>query len=384
MSRSTGLLRAVQEIEGTIPRPMSTGVLPSQVVAELIRSGEVRCAADIMPQQVQPASLDLRLGKMAYRVRASFLPGRDATVRDKINQFGMHAIDLSKGAVLEKGCVYIVPILEQLNLSNRISGICNPKSSTGRLDVFTRVITDKSGEFDNVGTGYKGPLYMEISPRTFSVIVRTGSTLGQIRFRRGSPTSSRAEVERLHAETKLIDREWDTKRFPLGVPVTVDLKGAKGSEYIGFRARRHSGLIDVDRIDYYDPRDFWEPIRKPHAGGLILDPDEFYILASRESVTVPPTHAAEMIAYDTSVGEFRVHYAGFFDPGFGHTDSGGAGSRAVLEVRSHEVPFVVEEDQVVGRLIYWKLTDEPDKVYGKHIGSSYQSQGLQLAKQFKR
>jgi dCTP deaminase len=317
-------------------------------------------------------------------VRASFLPGPNATVQDKIERMQMHSIDLTKGAVLERGCVYIVPLLEHLNLSSRIAANANPKSSTGRLDIFTRLITDHATEFDNVEAGYRGPLYLELSPRTFSVVVHRGSRLAQMRFRRGSAISSKAEIERLHAQTRLIDRDWDTKRLPFGVPLTVDLAAGKRRRVIGYRARRHSGVIDVDKVSHYAPLDFWEPVARPRDNMLILDPDEFYILASKEAVTVPPTHAAEMVAYDTSVGEFRVHYAGFFDPGFGHADFGGHGSRAVLEVRSHEVPFAIEEDQVVGRLIYWRLTDIPDRLYGEEIGSSYQSQGLALSKQFKR
>ena len=333
--------------------------------------------------QVQPASIDLRLGSTAYRMRASFLPGSRATVEDKIRDFGMHAIDISDGAVLEVGCVYIVPLLEYLALPTRVWGLANPKSSTGRIDVLTRLITDHAEVFDKVKAGYHGRLYAEIAPRTFSVVVRKGTKLSQLRLRRGSETLSAAMHHRLHEEFRLVDRDLDKKGPFKGIPLTVDLQGEATDGLLGFRARQHADLIDMENIGYYDPVDYWEPIFASANKHLILNPGDFYILASKEAVNVPPQYAAEMVAYDTLIGEFRVHYAGFFDPGFGYAESGGAGSRAVLEVRSHEVPFLVEEDQVVGSLLYDKLTDAPDKVYGARIGSSYQRQGLALSKHFK-
>ncbi len=360
-----------------------TGVLPYQDIKLLVRSHEILSPDVITEQQLQPASLDLRLGRVAYRVRASFLPGEGETVRDKIETFGMHEFDLSDGAVLETGCVYVVPLMESLALKRAISGLANPKSSTGRLDIFTRLITDRATEFDRVPAGYHGPLYAEISPRTFSVVVRAGSRLNQLRLKRGMPAYSDAKLLRLHQELQLIDRSLDQSQVSKGLPLTVDLVGAGGPGPIGYRAKKHTGLIDLDRIDAYDPAEYWDPLTPGGDGGLILNPDDFYILASKEAVNVPPDHAAEMVAYDTLVGEFRVHYAGFFDPGFGHAESGGAGTRAVLEVRSHEVPFMIEDGQLVGRLIYERLTDVPDKLYGAGIGSSYQRQGLALSKQFR-
>ncbi len=361
----------------------STGLLPSQAIAELVRGHEIHAAEDIGPDQIQPASLDLRLGAVAYRVRASFLPGKSATVKERTEQFGMHAVDLTGGAVLEKGCVYIVPLLEHLRLGYRMFAFGNPKSSAGRLDVFTRLITDHSTAFDRVDMGYHGPLYVEVSPRAFSIVVRKGSRLSQLRVRQGSPKTSAAALKRLHGVTPLIDREIDDSDIDQSIPVTVDLHGADGTGIVGYKARPHTGLIDIDKVGFYDPLDFWDPI---YAGrdNMILNPGDFHIFASAEAVTVPPDHAAEMVAYDTQVGEFRVHYAGFFDPGFGYKESGGSGSRAVLEVRSHEVPFLIEHGQAVGRLIYERLTDTPDKLYGTKIGSSYQQQGLKLAKQFKQ
>jgi dCTP deaminase len=296
----------------------------------------------------------------------------------------MHRIDLTDGAVLERGCVYIIPLIEHLALRKRTSAIANPKSSTGRLDIFARLITDHGSEFDRVRERYQGPLYAEVSPRTFSILVRAGTRLVQLRVRRGSPRSSDAALRGLQEQHQLVGP--DSGQAVVrdgGVAFTVDLAGDPGTGIIGYKARHHAGLIDVEKIAHYDPLDFWEPIAAGRQRALVLNPDDFYILASKEAVVVPPDHAAEMLAYDTLVGEFRVHYAGFFDPGFGHSETGGSGTRAVLEVRSHEVPFLIEDGQMVGRLIYERLTGRPDKLYGIGIGSSYQRQFLALSKQFK-
>lgn len=366
------------------PRLYNTGILPSQDLRALF-GDEIDALGGIDDAQVQPASLDLRLGEVAYRVRASFLPGAQSTVMDKVARFGMHEIDLTDGAVLEKGCVYIVPLMESLCLRKRTSAIANPKSSTGRLDVFARLITDHGVEFDRVRERYKGPLYAEISPRSFSVLVRAGSSLLQLRVKRGSPPPSDRLLRTLDNEVGLVDSAPGGANIDNGsLLVTVDTVGADTDGLIGYRAKKHAGLIDLDRIGYYDPADYWDEIHARPDQGIILDPDDFYILASREAITVPPDHAAEMLAYDTSVGEFRVHYAGFFDPGFGDAGAGARGTRAVLEVRSHEVPFMVEAGQAVGRLVYERLTAHPEKLYGTGIGSSYQKQGLTLSKHFRR
>jgi dCTP deaminase len=365
----------------------STGLLPSQEIRAMIRAREILAASAISEAQIQPASLDLRLGAVAYRVRASFLPGPQATVKERIEAFGMHRIDLSQGAVLERGCVYIAALQESLALRARVAAMANPKSSTGRLDVFTRLITDHSTVFDHVEAGYRGPLYAEISPRTFSVVVCEGVSLNQLRIRRGSPAPSDAALRRLHEAHPLVAAAPDEAATPdidEGIAVTVDLDGGAEGAPVGWRARRHTELIDLGRIDHYPADDFWEPVRPDRHGTLILNPGDFYILASKEAVAVPPDHAAEMRPYDTRVGEFRVHYAGFFDPGFGYAATGGAGSRAVLEIRSFEVPFALRHGQRVGRLVYERLTAVPDKLYGQAIGSSYQRQGLALAKQFRR
>ena len=365
------------------PRPTAEqhGILPDSAIAALADAGAVAAARPFDTDQIQPASLDLRLGAMAYRVRASFLPGPRATVAERIGELALHEITFGEGAVLETGCVYIVPLQEALKLPADVAASTNPKSSTGRLDVFTRVITDRARAFDQVATGYHGPLYAEISPRTFPVLVREGSRLSQIRFRRGQPTLDAAALATLHAREPLVDSA--DPDIGAGVAVSVDLSGDPASGCVGFRAKRHTGLIDVDRRAGYSVGDFWEPMPAHGSRSLILDPNEFYILASNEAVQVPPDYAAEMVPFDPLVGEFRVHYAGFFDPGFGYAGAGGGGSRAVLEVRSHEVPFILEHGQTVGRLIYERMLARPQRLYGQGIGSNYQAQGLKLSKHFR-
>lgn len=348
-------------------RSQPSGLLPAQHLRTLIdRDHEILASEPITSCQLQPASLDLRLGKRAFRVRASFLPGDKATVQEKIDQFAMHAFELDdEGTVLEKGCVYIVELMESLALGDKTLALANPKSSIGRIDVFTRLITDYGVEFDRVREAYQGPLYAEISPRTFSILARKGDRLSQLRIKRSCTNPDVEGGENLH-----------------GVPVTVDLGSGITDGIIGYRARKHSGLIDLQKLAHYDMREFWHPLQPRKDKTLVLDPDEFYILASKEAVRIPPDQAAEMLAYDTAIGEFRVHYAGFFDPGFGHAEADAEGTRAVLEVRSHEVPFVLEDGQRVGQLIYEQLIERPDQLYGADIGSNYQRQGLRLSKHF--
>jgi dCTP deaminase len=357
------------------------GILPDQMIASLVESGAIVAAHALDADQIQPASLDLRLGKVAYRVRASFLPGPRTTVAERIEDLKLHEIVLADGAVLETGCVYIVPLLERLALPDAIAASANPKSSTGRLDVFTRVIADETRGFDRIKAGYHGPLYAEISPKTFPVLVRQGSRLSQIRFRHGNAQLDATALRDLHARERLVDD--DDADVSEGVAVSVDLKGLGPDRLVGYRAKRHTGLIDVERRAGYDVADFWEPIKPRDDESLILDPDEFYILASKEAVQVPPDYAAEMVPFDPLVGEFRVHYAGFFDPGFGYAGAGGRGSRAVLEVRSREVPFILEHGQIVGRLVYETMLARPKSLYGAGIGSNYQAQSLKLSKHFR-
>jgi len=359
------------------------GILPDRMIAALAAAGGILPSADFVPGQIQPASLDLRLGEIAYRVRASFLPG-STTVARRIDELKLHEFALGDGAVLETGCVYIVPLQESLALPDDIAAAANPKSSTGRLDVFTRVIADETRGFDRLEAGYHGPLYAEISPRTFPVLVREGSRLSQIRFRRGHALLDAQALRALHARERLVDI--DDADVGEGVAVSVDLSGNLGGDgkgIVGYRAKRHTGLIDVERRAGYSMLDYWEPMSARPDKSLILDPNEFYILASKEAVQVPPDYAAEMVPFDPLVGEFRVHYAGFFDPGFGYAGAGGKGARAVLEVRSREVPFILEHGQIVGRLVYEKMLAKPDTLYGSGIGSNYQAQSLKLSKHFK-
>lgn len=355
-----------------------TGVLPRQTLETMIARGRISAEPAVTTAQLQPASLDLRLGTVAHRVRASFLAGDGRSVAERLEAFRMHSMDLSEGAVLEKGCVYVVPLAEGLDLAPDVSAVANAKSSTGRLDLLTRTITDGGTEFDRVPAGYTGPLYAEICPRSFSVLVRPGMRLNQIRFRQGTARLDDQALAALHASEALVD---GTPVIDDGLGFSVDLR-PEGTDLVGWRAKPHTGVIDLDRIGEYAPADFWEPVRSAD-GQIVLDPGAFYILVSREAVHIPPTHAAEMAPYVAMVGEFRVHYAGFFDPGFGHAAAGGAGSRGVLEVRCHEAPFVLEHGQVVGRLVFEAMAELPDQLYGAGIASNYQGQGLKLSKHFR-
>jgi dCTP deaminase len=365
----------------------TTGLLPSQSIRKLIEQGRIAASPAITEEQIQPASLDLRLGEIAHRVQASFLPGQLATVEDRIRDLRMMRIDLTRAAILEKGAVYIVPLLESVNLPSDVSARANPKSTTGRLDIFTRLITDYGAEFESVPAGYKGRLYAEIVPRTFTVAVRAGMRLNQLRFVRGRPTSPDSVISALDEEQNLVylDENSPIKaQVDRGLLISVNLEASDPAEVIAYRAKRNAPAIELDKINQYAPEDFWDIKHQPKNKALILDPGDFYILASKERVRVPPEFAAEMIPIDPSVGEFRIHYAGFFDPGFGYGLSDIKGTRAVLEVRAHEVPFMIEHRQVVGRLKYMRLLSRPDKIYGTDIGSSYQRQELTLSKQFRR
>jgi len=355
-----------------------TGVLPIQELEAMVARGEVAADIAIDPGQFQPASLDLRLGSIAYRVRASFLVGSGKNVTERLAEFEMHRVDLSDGAVLEKGCVYVAPLMERLSLPRGIHAVANAKSSTGRLDLLTRTITDGGVEFDRIPEGYTGRLFAEICPRSFSVLVRPGMRLNQIRFRKGSAQLSDRELHELHGIVGLVDGK---PVIGNGLGFSVDLR-PDSSDLVGYRAKPHAALIDLDGTKQYEASEYWEEVRTS-AGRIILDPGAFYILVSQEAVHIPPEYAAEMAPYLAVFGEFRVHYAGFFDPGFGHTGTGGGGSRGVLEVRCHETPFVLEHGQVVGRLVYERMTERPQRLYGTAISSNYQGQGLKLSKHFR-
>jgi dCTP deaminase len=355
------------------------GILPVQAIRALISAGALKHGGPLDAGQLQPASVDLRLGPRAYRVRASFLPGPGGSVQERLDDLKLHEFDIENGAVLETGCVYVVPLQESLQLPPSIAASANPKSSTGRLDVFTRVIADGVSAFDLVPAGYAGPLYAEICPQTFPIVVRKGSKLSQLRFRLGNPRETDAGLLSLQERETLVSGA--KADIHDGIALSVDLTGDGG--IVGYRAKKHTGVVDVDAPGACAIADYWEPVRADAKRRLILDPDQFYILASKEAVHIPPTHAAEMMPFNPLVGEFRVHYAGFMDPGFGHSAAGGAGSRVVLEVRSHTVPFILEDGQIVGRLVYERMMEVPEILYGRELGSNYQAQGLKLSKHFR-
>ena len=384
-------------LESAARSPSYTGILPCQKIRGMLGAGQILAAGilednEILPDQIQPASIDLRLGEYAYPVDASFLPGKGVKVLEKMREldssFERFKISLREGAVLEKGRVYVIPLLESINLRSDVSAFANPKSSTGRLDILTRLIADQATLFDQVEEGYEGQLYLEVAPRSFSIVVRTGTRLNQLRFRRTRGENPRpitvADWKALLTEGQVADSSALGERTGM-LPFTIDLRGAGAADaLIGWRAKKHARRIDLDRRDY-DPLDFWEPLRFHKESSLILDPDEFYILVTKEAIAVPPEFAAEMLPYDTRAGEFRVHYAGFFDPGFGwdlRTRRAGS-SRGVLEVRSHEVPFLLEHGQTVGWLRYERMAERPDMLYGADTASNYQGQQLRLAKQFR-
>ena len=356
---------------------MHSGVLSDRQIKEMITTGAIAATKPIESSQIQPASLDLRLGDTAYRVRASFLPGK-STVAERLNTLTMHEIPLTGGAVLEKGCVYVVPLMERVTLPAGMTAAASAKSSIGRIDLMTRIITDQGTEFDRVQEGYDGPLYAELCPQSFSVVVQPGQLLNQVIFRLGKTILDDEALHAVHARTPIVSGD---AVISDGLGFSVDLQPAKG-DLVGYRAKRHTGVLDLSRLGHYDPADYWEEVCT-RDGQIILDPGAFYILVSREAIAIPPDCAAEMAPYLAMVGEFRVHYAGFFDPGFGFDAAGGSGSRGVLEVRCHEAPFVLEHGQIVGRLVYEKMSQEPEQLYGTGISSNYQGQGLKLSKHFK-
>ncbi|WP_120501548.1 2'-deoxycytidine 5'-triphosphate deaminase [Roseovarius sp. EL26] len=357
---------------------MKTGVLADQQIKKMIVEGGISASLPILNEQIQPASLDLRLSDVAYRVRASFLPGRSSTVSERLDELTMHEVSLTGGAVLEKGCVYVVPLMERLHLPKGMTAAASAKSSIGRLDLMTRVITDHGIEFDRVPEGYDGPLYAELCPQSFSVLAQPGQLLNQVIFRQGKTILSDEKLLEVHQRTPIVSGD---PVISDGLGFSVDLKPTSG-DLVGYRAKRHTGVVDLSKLAHYDPAEYWEEVHTSN-GRIILDPGAFYILVSREAIAIPPDCAAEMAPYLAMVGEFRVHYAGFFDPGFGYDAAGGSGSRGVLEVRCHEAPFVLEHGQIVGRLVYEKMDQVPEQLYGVELASNYQGQGLKLSKHFK-
>lgn len=354
------------------------GVLPYQKINEMISLNIIKADSPINDRQVQPSSLDLRLSNIAWRLQASFLPGSKHTVAEQVSELAMHSINLSDGLILEKNCVYLILLQETVLLPEDISAVSNAKSSTGRLDLLTRLITNYGTEFDRIPLGYSGPLYAEISPRSFSVLVRPGTSLNQIRFRRGKVIVNDKDLIRLNKDFSLVGED---VIIDGGISFSIDLQPGS-DQTIGYKAKPNAPLIDLEKIDFYQISEFWDAISSK-SGYLILDPGAFYILMSKETVTVPAEFAAEMAPYLAMVGEFRVHYAGFFDPGFGMTSVGGPGSRGVLEIRCYEAPFALRSGQIVGRLIYERMTEVPKLLYGSDLKSHYQGQKLKLSKHFK-
>ena len=377
------------------------GILPDQQLKRLIRDGAITATPPIADTQIQPASLDLRLGTKAYRLLSSFLPERsEISTRLSVldvyqSDLVMYEMDLTKGAILEKGHVYLVPLLEELALPKSIRGRTNPKSSTGRLDIFTRVITDLNVGFDEIRPGYHGPLYLEIVPRSFTVRVQTGLALNQLRLISGKPTVSDSHLRTLHRDEHLLfhnaEASWGNRplaakdvRVDNGLFLRIDLEGRSApNAIVGYRAKKNSHVIDLSNIGHYSALDFWEPLYRHPKSTLLLEPEEFYILASKERIKVPEGYAAEMVAYEAACGELRTHYAGFFDPGFGAGKIPRKGTQVVLEVRPHDVPFLIHDGQTFFKVLYEKMLDVPSQIYGATIGSSYYQQGLTLSKHFK-
>ncbi len=335
------------------------------------------------PGRIQPASLDLRLGEVAWRLRCSFLPDRSSTVEEKLQDLALEEVDLVRGAFLERNRPYLIPLAEELALPEHVRARTNPKSSTGRLDVFTRVITDRNNRFDEIHAGYHGRMYLEVVPRSFAIQVQRGIALNQLRLIAGDHVLGDDDLRNADPELPLLYRDGapvPAAELPLsnGLFLSLDLR-ASADRPVGFRAKRTSLQIDVSEIRRYDWRDYWEPVRPEKDGRVILEPEEFYLLLSREGVCIPPTLAAEMAAYDPTAGELRTHYAGFFDPGFGF-ESGG--SRAALEVRARDVPFMVEDGQPVCKLTFEGMDARPDLLYGEDLASNYQGQETMLSKHF--
>jgi dCTP deaminase len=367
---------------------MDKGVLPSQRLRDAV-SSEWMTAGDwrIPRESIQPASVDLRLGEHAWALRCSFLPDSESTVEEKIEDLAFDRIDLRDGATLERDRPYLVPLIEQLRLPEEIRAKTNPKSSTGRLDVFTRVLTDRSHRFDEISAGYHGKLYLEIVPRTFAIRVKTGLALNQVRLLSGDARLSDEELVTLHRESPLLYLDSgplgeDELSLADGLFLSLDVSGPEDS-IVGYRAKKNSLPIDLTQVGALKWRDYWEPVHPEKRGRIVLEPEVFYLLLSAERVSIPPSYAAEMLAYDPTAGELRTHYAGFFDPGFGYSANGTArGSRAALEVRARDVSFMVEHRQPVCKLAFERMAEEPDVLYGEDVGSSYQGQETMLSKHF--
>ncbi|MBI5644440.1 MAG: 2'-deoxycytidine 5'-triphosphate deaminase [Deltaproteobacteria bacterium] len=373
----------------------NSGVLSCQQIKKSINKRHVFSrSVPIDDEQIQPASLDLRLGDKAYRLVSSFLPENHEVIEklytpDVYSDLVMYEIDISKGGILEKGHVYLIPLMEELNLPTDVHGRANPKSTTGRLDIFARVLTDRNPRFDDIACGYKGKLFLEVMPRSFTINVKEGLSLVQLRLISGECALADSKLKSLHRSSRLLyngDKHLsaDEIKVSKGLFMSVDLSGDNSSGVIGYKSKRNSHVVDLTKKNHYNIADFWEPLRKNSRGTLILEPEDFYILCSKEKIRVPPRYAAEMVAYEAGSGELRTHYAGFFDPGFGFGLKGEVkGTKAVLEVRAHDVPFMIADGQTFCKLYFEKMLEIPEKIYGPKIGSSYQYQSITLSKQFK-
>jgi dCTP deaminase len=379
------------EARASVPAT-DAGVLPDHELRAAMAAGWITAPVPPTDEQFQPASLDLRLGPLAYQLRASFLPFRES-VRDRLEGDGDLVIDrvsLAEGATLQRGSVYLVPLLESLALPADVRGRSNPKSTTGRLDIFTRVITDRTPRFDEIAAGYRGGLYLEISPQSFPVRVHAGGSLNQLRLLIGDSALTDAALRAIYAATPLLydddDRPVPVERatFNDGLCMGIDLSGRATDGIIGYRAHPNPPVVDLARVAHYDPAEFWEPIKRPSRDAYILEANRFYILVSKERIRVPPAFATEMVVYDAGAGEIRTHYAGFFDPGFGFGDGSVLGTKVVMEVRAREVPFLVYDGQTSFKVWFERLRSHPARVYGVGLGSSYQHQTLSLSKHFKR
>ncbi len=366
----------------------AAGVLPAQRLRQAItREWMVAGPWRIPGESIQPASVDLRLGEHAWALRCSFLPDSDSTVEQKVEDLAFERIDLRDGATLERDRPYLVPLIEELRLPDEIRAKANPKSSTGRLDVFTRVLTDRSHRFDEIAAGYHGRLYLEVVPRTFAIRVNTGLALNQVRLMSADARLSDAELLALHRESPLLyldSKPLAESELSLadGLFLSLDVSGS-AEAIVGYRAKKNSLPIDLTRVGALRWRDYWEPVHPEQGGRIVLEPEVFYLLLSAEGVSIPPSYAAEMLAYDPTAGELRTHYAGFFDPGFGYSrDRPARGSRAALEVRARDVSFMVEHRQPVCKLAFERMAEEPDVLYGEDIGSNYQGQLTMLSKHF--
>ena len=364
------------------------GVFPAQRLRQAIQDDWITSDLyRIPPSSVQPASLDLRLGEFAWALRCSFLPDTESKVEDKIADLAFQKIDLRDGAALERDRPYLVPLIEELALPPGVRAKANPKSSTGRLDVFTRVITDGNPSFDEIPYGYRGKLYLEIVPRSYAIHVKTGLALNQLRLFTGDARLRDDEVRAVHDEFPLLYLDSHALRaheltISDGLFMSVDLSGPT-DRIVGYRAKKNSLPIDLSRIHGYGWRDFWEPVYPEAGSRIVLEPEIFYLLLSAEGACIPPGFAAEMTAYDPTAGELRTHYAGFFDPGFGYDARGRRhGTRAALEVRARDVSFMVEHRQPICKLAFERMLEPPDVLYGDDLGSNYQGQETMLSKHF--